>query len=248
MLETGTGHALFFPEPSTSALMTREESVVGSLFSVAWCGVGGARGGQIVPRWFPVLPELGVQTAHLFWSMPDAGAESDHALDRLRSSSTRWLAKLSSLGVGGDVVIKRGVAASWLSDLAALSPDALVVLGPSTPTSLSTTIHDLLHDGSTPLLLLPDVAPPPQRLLERLVVDSGSDASLDWLVDALGHQAGELHPIDLGQLEPPDAVLTALRLAEDLDATLLVLPRRPEELVPYALRRSNFPLLVWPEG
>jgi hypothetical protein len=195
-----------------------------------------------------VLPELGVQTAHLFWSMPVSGDNAGPALDQLRSASTRWLAELTALGVEGDLVIKRGAPSSWLTDLAALSPEALVVLGPSTPTSVSTTVHDLLNGGSTPLLLLPDLPPPPVRLLERTLVDAGAERGLDWLVDALAQDAAECHRIDVGNLDPPDAVLTALRVAEDVDATLLVLPRRPSELVPYAVRRSNFPLLIWPEG
>jgi hypothetical protein len=248
MLASGTGSALESPVQSVSTSLTRGDSLVGSLFSVAWCGVGGARGGQIVPRWFRVLPDLGIQTAHLFWSMPDAGTNPGPALDQLRSASTRWLAELSALGVEGDLVIKRGVPGSWLADLAALSPEALVVLGPSTPASVSTTVYDLLRNGSTPLLLLPDLVPPPVRLLERPVIDAGEDPNLDGLVEAMGQEAGDLNLIDLDHLEPPDAVLTALRVAEDVDATLLVLPRRPDDLVPYAIRRSNFPLLVWPGG
>jgi hypothetical protein len=248
MLASGTGSALESPDRSTFAVTKRGDSLLGSLFSVAWCGVGGARGGQIVPRWFRVLPELGVETAHLFWSMPDSSDNAGRALDHLRSASTRWVAELSALGVEGDLVIKRGLAGSWLTDLAALSPEALVVLGPSAPASVSTTVHDLLHDGSTPLLLLPDLAPPPTRLLERPVVDAGNDPRLDWLVEAIAPEASDLHRIDLDHLEPPEAVLTALRVAEDVDATLLVLPRRPIDLVPYAVRRTNFPLLIWPDG
>jgi hypothetical protein len=248
MLRSGIGSAFEPPGRTTSSVISRGNTLVGSLFSVAWCGVGGARGGQIVPRWFRVLPDLGVQNAHLFWSMPESDGNSGPALDQLRSVSSRWLAELSALGVEGDLVIKRGMPSSWLTDLAALSPEALVVLGPSTPASVSTTLHDLLHDGVTPLLLLPDLAPPPVRLLERLVIDAGDDPDIEWLVDAIGQDAAELHRVDLGHLDPPDAVLTALRVAEDVDATLLVLPRRPAELVPYAIRRSNFPLLVWPEG
>jgi len=244
-VDAGTGPEWAVSTMATRADTTQDTTTVDAPFATAWCAVGGARGGQIVPRWFRVLPDLGVRTVHLFWSMPDTGA--DTLLDQLRSASNRWLAELRALGLEADLVIKRGSAGAWLNGLSALSTDPIVVLGPSAPASVSTTVYDLLGEGSSPVLLLPDLVPPQARLLGRPLIDAGEDPACDRLVESLTREHSDPYLIDLDHLEPPDAVLTALRVAEDVDATLLVLPRRSRELVPYAVQRSNFPLLVWPE-
>jgi hypothetical protein len=222
------------------------EPSLGAAFATAWCAVGGARGGQIVPRWFRVLPELGVTRVHLFWSMPD-GIDAGAALDGLKSASARWINELRALGLEGDLVIKRGSAASWLTGLAQLSDDPVIVLGPSAPSSVSTTVYDLLREGSTPILLLPDLIPPHGRLLARPLIDVDAAEGAEGLVDGLTRDHSDPYLIDLAHLEAPDAVLTALRVAEEVDASLIAMPRRGHELVPYAVQRSNFPLLVWPD-
>jgi|GEM_PF-5385771 len=228
-----------------SGIVTGERAL-GAAFATAWCAVGGARGGQIVPRWFRVLPELGVSRVHLFWSMP-GGDDADAALDGLRSASARWINELRALGLEGDLVIKRGSAASWLNGLAQLSDDPVIVLGPSVPSSVSTTVYDLLRDGSAPILLLPDLIPPHGGMLARPLIDVDGEEGLETLVEGLMRAHTDPYLIDLAHLEAPDAVLTALRVAEDVDASLIALPRRGRELVPYAVQRSNFPLLVWPD-
>jgi len=224
----------------------RGDASLGAMFSTAWCGVGGARGGQIVPRWFRVLPELGVSRVHLFWGMPDS-VDPGAALDGLKSASARWINELRALGLEGDLVIKRGSAGSWLNGLAPLSEEPIIVLGASAPSSVSTTVYDLLQDGTAPVLLLPDLIPPHGRILGRPLIDAGNDPELAGVVEGLTRDHSDPYLIDLAHLDAPEAVLTALRVADDVDASLIALPRRARELVPYAVQRSNFPLLVWPD-
>lgn len=205
-------------------------------FGTAWCAVGGERGGDIVPRWFSAFPELGIERVHLFWGLP----ESEHAalaLDALRGVSARWLAELRALGMEGELSLKRGAPGPWLAALAALADDSLIVTGPPAwRGARSTTIDHLLAHGTRPLLLLPDLVQPPEiPLLARALIDAADD-------DATLPAGAER--LDLAPLDPPRAVRTALRVAEDLDASLLVLPRRRRELVPLALQHGNFPLLV----
>jgi hypothetical protein len=215
-------------------------------FRTAWCAVGGERGGEIVPRWFDVLAELGLERVHLFWAIPEASNPAA-ALDRLRSTSARWLAGLQAMGIEGDLSIKRGLPGPWIADLAELAPDSLIITGPpASRGARSSTIHHLLRHSRRPFLLLPDLVQPPEApLFERPVVEASSSPDpatprLDWL------DAGRTEWLDLARLAPAAAVQDALRLAEDLDASLLVFTRRTAELVPLALQHGNFPILVPP--
>jgi hypothetical protein len=212
-------------------------------FRTAWCAVGGERGGEVVPRWFGALAELGVERIQLFWAVPET-ADPAAALDRLRSVSVRWMAGLQALGVQAELSIKRGAPGPWLTGLASLEPDSLIVVGPPAARAVdSATIAHLLEQPARPLLLLPDlVQPQDAALFDRVVVDgepghgAGSEpwegAAAEW--------------VELSRLAPDEAVRTALRVAEDVDASVLVLPRRRSALVPLALRYGTFPVLVPP--
>jgi hypothetical protein len=212
------------------------------------CAVGGERGGEIVPRWFDALPDFGPTQASLFWAMPEDGS-ADAALERLRSVSARWLAELRVQGIDGSLSIKRGAPGPWLSALAALSERSLIVVGPPASRGVrSSTIQHLLRDSTRPLLLLPDLVQPPiVSLWTRVVVDAGgsfdvSDAApqgTPWSPDGL-------ESIDLAPQDPVRAVRTALRFAEDIDASMLVLPRRSAALAPLAMEYGNFPILLPP--
>jgi hypothetical protein len=215
-------------------------------FRTAWCAIGGERGGEIVPRWFDVLPELGLERVHLFWAIPEA-TNPAAALDRLRSVSARWLAGLRAIGIEGDLSIKRGSPGPWIADLAELTPHSLIVTGPpASRGARSSTIDHLLGGTVRPLLLLPDLVQPPETaLFERPVTEASASLVLpdnlaDWLDGAHAER------LDLAHLHPAAAVPNALRLAEDLDASLLVFTRRAAALVPLALQHGNFPILVLP--
>ena len=211
--------------------------------ATAWCAVGGERGGVVVPRWFGVLPELGIERVHLFWAVPETDGSA--ALDALRPASGRWLAELRMLGMEGELAIKRGAPGPWLSSLAGLSGDALVVLGPSRPGRMGETLTHLLEKGTAPLLLLPDLARLPNRpLLEHPVVDAGSPREAEAVAGSWGWEPAAAQRVDLSALDAARAVRSAVRLAEDVDATLLVVPRRAAELAPAALEQGNLPVLV----
>jgi hypothetical protein len=207
-------------------------------FADAWCAIGGERGGDVVPRWFAALPDLGVLKAHLFWSLPESGY-ADLALDQLRSVSARWLAELKAEGVDGELSIKRGAPGPWLTALSELSPSSLLVTGPPAwRGTRSSTITHLLETARRPLLLLPDLVQPPEvHLLSRPVVDTGDGSvNLDGLPSA--------ERVDLSAFGAAEASRIALRVAEDVDASLIILPYRASELAPIALERGNFPILV----
>jgi hypothetical protein len=211
-------------------------------FATAWCAVGGERGGEVVPRWFGALAELGVERVHLFWAVPGE-VDPAAALDGLRSVSTRWMSALQALGVQAELSIKRGAPGPWLSGLADLEANSLIVTGPPASRSLdSATIGHLLEQRRSPLLLLPDLVQPLDASpLDRPLVDGARGPAVRppeaWEGDATEW-------VDLSHLAPDEAVRTALRVAEDVDASLLVLPRRSAALVPLALRLGNFPVLV----
>jgi hypothetical protein len=216
---------------------------VPSVLETAWCGVGGDRGGEIVPRWFGNLADIGVEHVSLFWAMPEEG-QSDAALERLRSVSTRWLAEIRAMGMEGSLSIKRGDPGPWLTSLSELSGGSLIVVGPpATRGGRSTTVQHLLRYTERPLLLLPDLLQPPiVTLWSRVIVDAAPaphGPRFDWPAEAVER-------VDLDNLDPVRAVRTAVRLAEDLDATLLCFPRRAAALVPLALEYGNFPVLVTP--
>jgi hypothetical protein len=212
-------------------------------FRTAWCAVGGERGGEVVPRWFGALAELGVERFQLFWAVPET-ADPAAALDRLRSVSVRWMAGLQALGVQAELSIKRGAPGPWLTGLASLEPDSLIVAGPPAARAVdSGTIAHLLEQPARPLLLLPDlVRPQDAALFDRAVVDGepglGADAE-PW-------EGATAEWVELSRFAPEEAVRTALRVAEDVDASVLVLPRRSAALVPLAIRYGNFPVLVPP--
>jgi hypothetical protein len=215
-------------------------------FEVGWCGVGGERGGDIVPRWFGVLTELGIRRVNLFWALP-AAENPTNALERVRSISVRWLAELRGLGVDAALSIKRGEPGPWLAGLASLNPDSVIVTGPPAwRGASSSTIRYLLENRSRSLLLLPDLIQTPDvPLFACPVIDAPTASAARSLAAAKwdGHPAEFL---DLEPLDPVQAVRTALRVAEDVDASVLVLPRRSHLLVPYALNYGNFPVLIPP--
>lgn len=220
-------------------------AVIAQGFDTAWCAVGGERGGEIVPRWFGALADLGARYAHLFWAMPETG-DADVALDRLRSVSTRWLAELRALDIEGSLSIKRGAPGPWLNSLAELSDDSLIVVGaPAARGARSSTIHYLLHSATRPVLLLPDLIQPPlASLWSRVVVDAGDASDAD--LHALPWAAEVAEWTDLASLDPAAAARTAVRLAEDVDASLIVFPRRAAALAPLALQSGTFPILLPP--
>jgi hypothetical protein len=219
-----------------------ERLVTTARFRTAWCAVGGERGGEVVPRWFGALAELGVERVQLFWAVPPA-VDPAQALDRLRSVAVRWMAGLQALGVEADLSIKRGAPGPWLTGLAELEPDSLIVVGPpGSQRGESATIAHLLEHPARPLLLLPDLVQSLEvSLFDRPVVDGRPGEPAEHAEPWAGPAAEWL---DLSRLGPEEAVRTALRVAEDLDASLLVLPRRRADLVPRALRQGNFPVLV----
>jgi hypothetical protein len=215
-------------------------------YGTVWCAVGGERGGDIVPRWFGAVPELGAARVHLFWALPETASPAS-ALDRLRSISVRWLSGLQALGLEGELTIKRGAPGPWLTALAELADDSLIVTGPPAWRGAeSETIAHLLAHATRPLLLLPDLVQPPEGdLFAHPVVDAGPSRELHLPGPDGDSWDGEgAEWLDLAGFDPPHAVRTALRLAEDVDASLLVLPRRRAELVPLALQHGNFPILV----
>lgn len=210
----------------------------------AWCAVGGARGGLVVPRWFGVLPELGVERVHLFWSVPEVGG--DAALEELRTASGRWLAELRMLGLEGELSIKRGDPGPWLASLTGLSGESLVVLGPpAREGGESRTLAHLLATSADPLLILPDLGRlPVSHVLARPVVDAATPAEADELARQWGWDPAEAHRVDLSRLDAARAARAALRVAEDVDATLLVLARRGDGLLPAAVQLAALPVLV----
>jgi hypothetical protein len=224
-----------------------ENLVTSPQVDTVWCAVGGGRGGDVVPRWFDALADLGARHANLFWAMPDDGS-ADVALERLRSVSTRWIAELRTLGIEGSLSIKRGAPGPWLVGLSGLDGNSLVVVGPPTSRGVrSATIQHLLHHSSRPLLLLPDLVQPPiVSLWTRVVVDAGSGGDGSAELDGLPWAAESVESIDLASLDAVRAVRTGLRFAEDVDATMLVLPRRSAALAPLAMEFGNFPVLVPP--
>jgi hypothetical protein len=231
-------------DPDASA--ARGSGLSAMRYGTVWCAVGGERGGDIVPRWFGAVPELGAARVHLFWALPETASPTS-ALDRLRSISVRWLSGLQALGLEGELTIKRGAPGPWLAALAALADDSLIVTGPPAWRGAeSETIAHLLAHATRPLLLLPDLVQPPEgELFARPVVDAGPSRDLHMPSHAGDPWNGDgAEWLDLAGFEPAHAVRTALRLAEDVDASLLVLPRRRRELVPLALQFGNFPILV----
>lgn len=244
-LTTGTKDAAERGVTPGADAPTGGRAVGQQLFTTAWCAVGGERGGELVPRWFSVLPELGIRHVRLFWAVPES-ADSAAALDHLRSLSGRWLAELNALGIEGDLAIKRGAPGPWLAGVAAMSPDSLVVVGPpSDASSASGTIAYLVEEATTPVLFLPELQQPPEgRFLARPVVGVGPDPTLGPLLQRLLGDGAEPHLLDLHALAPLEKIRTALRIAEDVDGSLLVLPHGSADLVPYALRHGSFPLLL----
>lgn len=216
------------------------------LFPTAWCGVGGERGGEVVPRWFPALADLGVAQVHLFWAVPETGHAAS-ALDGLRSASGRWLAELRALGLEGELSIKRGEPAAWLAALADISPGSLIVLGPPARGQPSATLQHLLQHGRQPLLLLPDLVYSPEiPLLARPVIDAGVPRAAGLPGGAALWDTPRTEWLDLAPLEPLPAARTALRRAEDSDASLIVLSRRSTALAPLLVQYGTFPVLVLP--
>jgi hypothetical protein len=213
--------------------------------ATAWCAVGGERGGDIVPRWFASLAEIGIRDAHLFWALPET-AYAALALDQLRSVSTRWLQELQQVGIASDLSIKRGAPGPWLTALADLSDENLIVCGPPAwRGARSTTIDHLLAETRRPLLLLPDLVQTPEiPILTNVVAEASSTAEAEQAIQSLGDGARLIERLDLSTLDSIAAVRIALRIAEDVDASLLVLPRRAAQLVPLLLEDGNFPLFV----
>jgi hypothetical protein len=229
---------------STTDRTVRAASGVQRL-STAWCAVGGERGGDIVPRWFSSLGDLGIREAHLFWALPES-AYAALALDQLRSVSNRWLEALTDSGIAGELSIKRGAPGPWLTALAELSEESLIVCGPPAwRGTRSTTLEYLAVHARRPLVLLPDLVQTPEiPILSRIVVDATSPEEADRAVLPLGDGARTVERLDLGSLEPAAASRILLRISEDVDASLLVLPRRAGELGPLVLEHGNFPLFV----
>jgi hypothetical protein len=211
----------------------------------AWCAVGGERGGDIVPRWFDALAELGIRDAHLFWALPES-AYAALALEQLRSVSTGWLADLTASGIASELSIKRGEPGPWLTALAELSPRSLIVCGPPAwRGTRSSTIHHLVGHSPRPLLLLPDLVQTPEiSLLARIVVDGAGMQQVAAALEPLGPDVRSVERLDVAPLEPEAAARIILRIAEDADASLLVLPRRASALAPLVLEHGNFPVFV----
>jgi hypothetical protein len=248
-MNSGTGSEVMMPKRVDDAAggALREERGLGDEpprtlptlnFEDAWCAIGGERGGDVVPRWFAALPDLGVRKAHLFWSLPESGY-ADLALDQLRSVSSRWLAELKAEGVEGELSIKRGAPGPWLTALSELTAASLVVAGPPAwRGTRSTTIAHLLQSAKRPVLLLPDLVQPPEgHLLSRPVVDMRPG------LDGTEHLPGA-ERVDLSPFNAREAARIALRVAEDVDASLLILPSRADVLAPLVLEFGNFPVLV----
>lgn len=251
-LEKRTMDALLDREPRSADPPMAGESggalarlTIPSRIDTAWCGVGGERGGEIVPRWFGNLADIGVAHVNLFWAMPDEG-QDDAGLERLRSVSSRWLAEIRAMGMEGNLSIKRGDAGPWLTSLAEISANSIIVSGPpATRGARSATVQHLLRHASSPVLLLPDLIQPPiVSLWARVVTDADPEPArsrVHWPAEAVEW-------IDLDPLDPVRAVRTALRLAEDVDATMICFPRRAAALAPLALEYGNFAILVPPAG
>jgi len=194
-----------------------------------------------------MLPRMGVQQAFLFWAMPN-GPEALEQLDRLRTDSDLWISELRALGIHGELLIKRGRPAPWITALAGICGAQLVVCGPpSQRGGSSETIADLLGTLQQPLLLLPDGNGSTERdLLARPLVDPEGTPEARELVEEWTR--GAVEPRLLPELRgtPDRAARQAIRHAVEVDATLVVLAGRARALVPHLIRYVGVPLLAVP--
>ncbi|MBI4545369.1 MAG: hypothetical protein HY703_09250 [Gemmatimonadetes bacterium] len=217
------------------------------LFRTALCAVGGGCGGAVVPRWFGVLPELGVECVCLFWAIPPS-RQGVTDLDALCAAGKRWLAELAALGAQGELVLKRGNPGPWLTALASIVEVDLVVTGPpATRQGSSRTITHLLEHLSKPLLLLPGgEGPAGPDLLARPLVDSDGTPEARALIESWTAGSAERSFVRPGGRTARERVHQALRACVETDATILVLPGRARAMVPHLLRSTAVPLLVAP--
>jgi hypothetical protein len=220
--------------------------VASKRFSAALCAVGGARGGRVVPDCFGMLPALGVDQVYLFWAMP-SGPEGLVELDVLRSDAELWLSELRALGVGSELVIKRGSPGPWIAALAGICGADLVVCGPpSVRGGTSETIDHLLRALQVPLLVLPEDGCDGD-LFARPLVDTERSPEAEALIAGwLGCPASR-HDLAVPSAPGPDAARTALALAQEAAASVLVLSGSSDVLVPHAVRDLHLPLLILPQ-
>jgi hypothetical protein len=202
----------------------------------------------VLPRWFGVLPALGVREAYLFWAVPGEQDVVDR-LDRLATDAKQWSAQLEAVGIRSELSIKRGVPGPWLTALAGIYKVDLIVLGPPTqPGSTAETLSYLVDNAKRPILVLPPGQPVLDRnIFARALIDMPVSIEISKQIKELATHMDEWRELDVSSFTPARAARAAARSATEMDATIIVLTHNARDIATPLAQFGGLPLLIVPE-
>ena len=197
-----------------------------------------------VASWLPDLASAGVRRVTLFHAIEGVGSECVKELDDLRPRLDRLAVQLSAREVEADISLKRGDRVRWLTSLAELRTNQVLVVGSRcTMTSagrpVGSTLRRLLEASRVPLLVISTTreASGP-RLFDRPFLKSGGPYAA-----GIESRARALIPVPLSSTaldaEPGDGVPP--------EATLVVTgPDTSADAFGGLLDRCSCPVLAFP--
>jgi len=195
-----------------------------------------------VAGWLPDLVSAGVRRATLFHAIEGVGAECVKELDDLRPRLDRLAVQLSAREVEAEISLKRGDRVRWLTSLAELRTNQVLVVGshcsvaPAAKT-IGATLRQLLDASRAPLLILGAAFEPsaPRLFAKPYLLAGGRQAT------ALESRARSLVPV------PLHAVAASAAADIPADASLLVAGLDPSsDWGERLITRCACPVLAFP--